>query len=211
VSHRNHAFQPKPNFGLCYSFGRNRKRLVLNNKSNLQRARRDEKQFRLEPKVRPIFAETETLIFSRNWPKPNLRSETSHRQSPADPVYSIEKGSSKENVTVVCAFSASGQTWPPMIINRYERSPDKIVRTVPLQWGTPIAKSWLEVFYECVANIFHLYLVKQNVIFLVILFVNGHKSHIIYDLSVLCNNFQIVHALYPNAIRILQPAHVTSF
>jgi hypothetical protein len=78
-----------------------------------------------------------------------------------------------------------------MIINRYERSPDKIVRTVPLQWGTPIAKSWLEVFYECVVNIFHLYLMKQNVIFLVILFVNGHKSHIIYDLSVLCNNLQI--------------------
>jgi hypothetical protein len=55
------------------------------------------------------------------------------RQSPAYPVYSIEKGSSKENVTVVCAFSASGQTWPPMIINRYQRSPEKIVRTVSLQ------------------------------------------------------------------------------
>jgi hypothetical protein len=129
-------------------------------------------------------------------------------------VHSIEKGSSKENVTVMCAFSASGQTCPPMIIYPYQRIPEKILKTVPPQWG--IAKSdrgWMtaEVFYEYVANIFHPYLVKQNVIFPVILFVDGHKSHITYDLSVLCNLQIELIALYPNATRILQPADVAAF
>jgi hypothetical protein len=66
-----------------------------------------------------------------------------------------------------------------------------------------------EVFYEYIANIFHSFLVSQGVIFPVALFVDGHKSHLKYQLSVLCNKLKTeLIALYPNATRILQPADV---
>jgi hypothetical protein len=43
-------------------------------------------------------------------------------------------------------------------------------------------------------------------------FVDGHKPHLTYQLSVLCNELKIeVIALYPNPTRILQPADVAVF
>jgi hypothetical protein len=69
-----------------------------------------------------------------------------------------------------------------------------------------------EVFYEYIANVFHPFLVSQGVVFPVVLFVDGRKSHLTYQLSVLCNELKIeVIALYPNATRILQPADVAVF
>jgi len=45
-----------------------------------------------------------------------------------------------------------------------------------------------------------------------VVFVDGHKSHLTYELSVLCNKLKIdVIALSPNATRILQPADVAVF
>ena len=45
-----------------------------------------------------------------------------------------------------------------------------------------------------------------------VLFIDGHKSHLTYQLSVLCNKLKIeIIALYPNATRILQPADVAVF
>ena len=44
------------------------------------------------------------------------------------------------------------------------------------------------------------------------LFVHGHKSHLTYQLSVLCNKLEIeTKALYPNTTRIQQPADVAVF
>ena len=68
-----------------------------------------------------------------------------------------------------------------------------------------------EVFYEYIANIFHPFLVSQGVTFPVVLFVDGHKSHLTYQLRVLCNKLKIEIALYLNATRILQPTDVAVF
>ena len=69
-----------------------------------------------------------------------------------------------------------------------------------------------EVFYEYIANIFHPFLVSQGVIFPVVLFVDGYKSHLTYQLGVLCNKLKIeIIALYPNVTRILQPVDVAVF
>ena len=44
------------------------------------------------------------------------------------------------------------------------------------------------------------------------LFVDGHKSHLTYQLSVFCNKLKIeIIALYPGATRLLQPADVAVF
>lgn len=68
-----------------------------------------------------------------------------------------------------------------------------------------------QTFYEYIANVFHPFLVKEGVL-PVILFIQGHKSHLTYQLSVLCGQLGIeLIALYPNATRILQPADVAVF
>jgi len=69
-----------------------------------------------------------------------------------------------------------------------------------------------EVFYEYIANIFHPFSFSQGVKFPVVLFVDDHKSHLKFQLSVLCNKLKIeIIALYPNATRILKPADVAVF
>ncbi|KAJ8929262.1 hypothetical protein NQ314_018055 [Rhamnusium bicolor] len=147
------------------------------------------------------------------WIKAFLRRNPQKREQKN--VYTIEKGTSKENVTVMFTFSASGEICAPMIVYPYKRIPEKIIQSVPPQWG--IARSdngWMaaETFYEYITNVLHPYLIKQKTIFPIILFVDGHKSHITYNLSVLCNTLQIkLIALYPNATRILQPADVAVF
>ena len=69
-----------------------------------------------------------------------------------------------------------------------------------------------ETFYEYIENVFYPYLIANDVVFPVILFLDGHKSHLSHELSILCNKLQIeIIALYPNATRILQPADVSVF
>lgn len=130
-------------------------------------------------------------------------------------VYEIDRAVAKANLTVMFTFSANGRTTPPMIIYPYKRLPPRIVESVPPDWGIGISDNgWMkaELFFEYVSNVLHPYLVKNNVTFPVILFVDGHKTHLTYQLSELCTKLQIVLiALYPNSTRILQPADVAAF
>lgn len=69
-----------------------------------------------------------------------------------------------------------------------------------------------ETFYEFIANIFYPFLLKNNIRLPVILFIDGHKGHLTYQLSQLCSDLKIILiALYPNSTRILQPANVAAF
>jgi len=86
---------------------------------------------------------------------------------------------------------------------------------VPPQWGIGHSDSgWMksEVFYEYKANIFHPFLIEKGIKLPVILFFNGHKNHLTFQLSELCSNLSIILiALYPYSIRILQSADVAAF
>jgi len=69
-----------------------------------------------------------------------------------------------------------------------------------------------ETFYEFIANIFHPFLLQNNIKLPVILFVDSHKCHLTYQLNTFCSDLQIILvALYPNSTRILQPADVAAF
>lgn len=69
-----------------------------------------------------------------------------------------------------------------------------------------------ELFYEYIANVFCKSLRAQGTVFPIVLFVDGHKSHLTYEVSKLCTDLEIILiALYPNATRILQPADVSCF
>lgn len=130
-------------------------------------------------------------------------------------VYEIEKASSKENITVMFAFSASGSTLDPLVIYPYKRLPEKICSKLPPTWGVARSeKGWMtsQVFYEYIANVFHPQLLRDNIALPVILFVDGHKTHLSQEVTTLCVELGIhLIALYPNATRILQPADVAAF
>ncbi|XP_050500978.1 uncharacterized protein LOC126880945 [Diabrotica virgifera virgifera] len=130
-------------------------------------------------------------------------------------VYNVEKSCSKENVTVMFTFSADGKICVPMVIYPYQRIPEKVAKGINPKWGVGRSDNgWMtaETFYQYIANVFYPHLIENNIKLPVILFVDGHKSHLSYQLSLLCNELQIeVIALYPNATRILQPCDVSIF
>ncbi|XP_072389692.1 uncharacterized protein [Diabrotica undecimpunctata] len=102
-----------------------------------------------------------------------------------------------------------------MVIYPYQRIPEKVAKGINPKWGVGRSDNgWMtaETFYQYIANVFYPHLIENNIKLPVILFVDGHKSHLSYQLSVLCNELQIeVIALYPNATRILQPCDVSIF
>ena len=130
-------------------------------------------------------------------------------------VYEVENSQAKATLTVMCTFSASGMTCPPMIIYPLQRIPQDIIRNVPENWGIGRSDNgWMksEVFFEFIGNVFYPYLVQNNIQLPVVLFVDGHKTHLTYHLSELCKELKIILiALYPNSTRILQPADVAAF
>ncbi|KAJ8929971.1 hypothetical protein NQ314_017294 [Rhamnusium bicolor] len=94
--------------------------------------------------------------------------------------------------------------------------PQQIAEGVPKRWGIGRNfRQWVNEirdFLLIYANIFYPFLLKSKVTFPVILFVDGHKIHLTYQLSKLCTDLKIILiALYPNATRILQPADVSCF
>jgi len=70
----------------------------------------------------------------------------------------------KEQLTVMCTFSANGDTVPPMVIYPYKRLPRAIAESVPDGWGIGLSSSgWMnsEVFYEYISNCFIPYLKEK--------------------------------------------------
>ncbi|KAJ8970998.1 hypothetical protein NQ317_012111 [Molorchus minor] len=131
-------------------------------------------------------------------------------------VYEVDQGLAKSALTVMFTFCANGDLTPPMIIYPYKRKPPKeILETVPSTWGVGYSDNgWMKssLFYEYIGNVFNPYLEENNVKKPVVLFVDGHKTHLTLQINQLCNDLKIILvALYPNAARILQPADVSAF
>lgn len=130
-------------------------------------------------------------------------------------VYEVDRAVAKENLTVMFTFSASGITTSPMIIYPYKRLPPAVGNSVPNDWGIGLSNNgWMksENFYEYVGKVFYPSLLKHGCEFPVILFVDGHRSHLTLQVSELCEKLKIILiALYPNATRILQPCDVAVF
>lgn len=129
--------------------------------------------------------------------------------------YQIAPGKEKEQVTVLCNVSAKGDSAPPMLVYPYKRIPRSIVETVPGEWGIGRSDSgWMisETFLDYVKNIFYPWLIQNNIAFPVIMFLDGHKSHINKELFEYCTKNKILlFCLFPNATHILQPCDVSFF
>lgn len=130
-------------------------------------------------------------------------------------VYEVDVAPAKSSITVMFSFSASGDVTPPMIIYPYKRMPSDIIKSVPEDWGIGRSDNgWMkaELFYEYIGNVLHPYLQKKGVEFPVILFLDGHCTHLTYKVSKLCTKLNIILiCLYPNSTRLLQPADVSVF
>ncbi|KAJ8969389.1 hypothetical protein NQ314_001788 [Rhamnusium bicolor] len=129
--------------------------------------------------------------------------------------YEIASGPEKECITVLCTFSAAGDSAPPMVVFPYKRIPRDIAVSFPDDWGIGRSDSgWMTsaTFYEYIANIFLPWILKRHIKLPILLLLDGHKSHIGMDLYNLCTQKGIMlYCLLPNATHILQPCDVSVF
>lgn len=130
-------------------------------------------------------------------------------------VYQIVNNDEKECLTVSLIGNASGVVGPTMIVFNYVRIPVDIAESVPKDWAIGKSDSgWMtgELFFEYITNIFHPWLQAQKIETPVILFVDGHVSHLTIHTSEFCSkNGIILVALLPNATHLIQPMDVAVF
>jgi len=133
-------------------------------------------------------------------------------------VYSFTQNDEKECLTVLFMTNATGALVPPMIVFSYEIIPYSVSQSVPINWS--IGKSengWMtaETFYEYISNIFEPWLTTHNIERSIILYVDGHSSHLTLPVAQFCMDHQryIIEliALFPNAIHLIQPLDVALF
>ena len=130
-------------------------------------------------------------------------------------IYQVQAGNEKETLTVLMVFSADGNMLPPMVVFPYLRPPKDVVASMPEGWFLGRSESgWMksETFYEYVANCMDLWLDENQIKRPVILFVDGHKSHLTLHLSKFCDERRIIlYALPANTTHMMQPADVSVF
>ena len=130
-------------------------------------------------------------------------------------VYELGPAPEKSTLTFLGTFSARGDIVQPMIIFPYLRVPKDIVRSVPNEFMIGATETgWMrsETFYEFISNGFIPYLDEHNIPKPVILFVDGHKTHLSMQVSKYCEENQVIlYLLTPNTTHILQPADVSVF
>ena len=129
-------------------------------------------------------------------------------------VYDVSSGPEKSSLTFLGTFNARGDIVCPAVIYPYLRVPKVIVRSAPDHFFIGASESgWMkaETYYEFIANAFIPWLDNNSIKRPVILFVDGHKTHMTMQLSTLCENNSVLYLLPPNTTHILQPANVGAF
>lgn len=127
----------------------------------------------------------------------------------------VKQGNEKENITVLIMFNAEGKFAPPLVLFPYVRPPRAVIDNMPSGWVLGKSeRGWMtsDVFFEFISNDFNKWLITENIPRPVILFVDGHKSHLTMAISEWCHNNEIIlYALPPNTTHMLQPADVSVF
>lgn len=130
-------------------------------------------------------------------------------------MYQVINSDEKECITVLVTGSAGGTLAPPMVVFRYERIPREIALSVPSDWGIGRSESgWMtgETFFEYVTNVFFPWLEENHIQLPIILFIDGHVSHLTLHTSKFCDEKGIILiALFPNATHLIQPMDVAVF
>lgn len=130
-------------------------------------------------------------------------------------VYSIVSNNEKENVTVLVTANAAGNVAPTLVLFAGQSIPKDVIKIAPPNFSFGHSENgWMTAknFYEYVTNVFFPWVVQSNIKLPIILYIDGHCSHITLPLSKFCSNNKIILvALHPNATHILQPLDVALF
>lgn len=130
-------------------------------------------------------------------------------------LYEVAIGSEKEQITTLLTISADGHVFPPLVVLPFERVPAKVAEQYNPNWAFGNSKSgWMtsEVYLGYVRNSLLPELTSKGVKFPVLYLVDGHKSHLSYELAKFCDESGIIlYSFRPNATHILQPADVAVF
>lgn len=130
-------------------------------------------------------------------------------------VHSTVGSDEKECLTTLLMANAAGDVCPAMVVVDLKRVPKKFTESVPKSWAVGRSDNgWMtgETFFEYFANIFYPWLLENKVIFPVVVFLDGHASHLTMALSDFCKQKCIeLVALFPNSTQILQPMDVAVF
>ncbi len=130
-------------------------------------------------------------------------------------VYDINQNSDKDSSTVSLCISASGEIAPTLIIYKFLRLPAVYGSTLPPDWSVGTSDTgWMngELFYEYFANVFIPYKMKKHGDKKIIVFFDGHRSHLTLQVSHLAReNGIILICFYPNTTHICQPEDVSVF
>ncbi|KAJ8971514.1 hypothetical protein NQ314_000656 [Rhamnusium bicolor] len=156
-----------------------------------------------EEKIREWFSETTTLLGKNidilNFPaKIWNMDETAMFLSPKGALILAERGKStyditttseKENVTTLITVNAEGEIAPSLTIFKYDRLPAAVSNAAPPGWGIGKSDSgWMqsETFFEYFSNVFFPYLQQKNTTFPIVVFLDGHASHLSLNLGKFC-------------------------
>lgn len=130
-------------------------------------------------------------------------------------VYKRCSNDPKECNTTLIGGSAAGIVAPPLVVFNYKRMPGNFMKEFPSDWAMGVSDNgWMTgpLFFEYIANTFYKWLIETKIQFPVILFVDGHSSHMTFTLSEFCKSHGIVFIdFYPNATHLLQPMDVAVF
>lgn len=130
-------------------------------------------------------------------------------------MFSKVNNDEKEVVTTLIGGNANGRMAPSLVMFPYQRLPSNIVKNMPQSWAfgrSPNGWMTCEAFYEYITNCFYPWLLSTKVKLPIVLFVDGHGSHVSYHLSQFCaDNGIVLIALFPNATHIHQPMDVAVF
>lgn len=176
--------------------------------------------------MREWFLEVETYFKKKNLMEVGPESifnmdESAFLMSPNNGKVLVKKGnkavynvcqSDKECYTVSIGGNAAGQLLPPMVVYNYERIPANVAKNFPDDFIIGKSDSgWMtsDTFYSYVVNHLYPWCVKKNIKFPVILYVDGHSSHLTKAPSDFCcdKNIELI-GLVPNATHIHQPMDV---
>lgn len=132
-------------------------------------------------------------------------------------VYARIANDEKDNLTVLLTVRADGVIAAPLVIFPYKRMPTNIKLKYPKGCGWGLGQSdsgWMtsETFYEYITNVLHPWLKNNKVQMPVVLYLDGHSSHLSLPVIEFCKDVGIILiALLPNSTHTLQPLDVGLF
>lgn len=97
----------------------------------------------------------------------------------------------------------------------YKRIPSALFDKIPEGWSFGHSENgWMisESFYEYMANVFLPWCIKMSIEFPILMYLDGHSSHLSLSLSEFCSEHKIeMINLYPNSTHVSQPMDVAMF